>query len=358
MTQKTICIVPYSQAFIRPDGLYRDCCSTSPQQTAFELDFNSWWQGTTMNNLRNSVQTSLPEHCRRCHQHEQANNESMRLAVNKDNATFDIRAPLPNRYQIAFGNLCNLGCWSCDENLSSVIQEEKRRLNLLPANYQDPSIKFSQAWPSLQEAIIKSYDYHDEILINIWGGEPTISKEFVAFLETLVKLDLSKRTRIEMFTNCHSPKEGFQDLLRNNPWAHITILASIDAVGEANDWIRYGSTWSKVYDNFCQFKQLADYIEIQCTLSVLNARYVPELSVFVAEHQTKLTLVPLQDPWFMNVSLWDGSLDVLGSAEEYQKHGLESYWNLYASAPKAGAKDALRDHLNQFTNRLQNKLFV
>lgn len=358
MLKKPICIVPYSQAFIRPDGLYRDCCSSTPHRTQFESNFSDWWQGSIMNDLRNSLSTSLPEHCRRCNQHEQANNESMRLTVNKDNANFDLTSPLPNRYQIAFGNLCNLGCWSCDESLSSVIQEEKRRLNLLSNDYQDPSIKFNQAWPSLRDAIIESYNYHDEVLINIWGGEPTISKEFVEFLETLVKLDLAKRTRIEMFTNCHSPKEGFQNLLRDNKWAHITILASIDAIGEAGEWIRYGSSWPKVYDNFCQFKSLADYIEIQCTLSVLNARHVPELNSFAKEHDTKLTLVPLQDPWFMGTSNWDGDLSILGSFEEYQAQGLEKFWNLYATTPRIGASLALKKHLTQFSNRSLNKLFI
>lgn len=352
MLKKPLCLVPFSQAFIRPDGQYRDCCSTSPQVVKFERKFNDWWTGPDMEKLRTNVSSnSLPKSCRRCTQHESATNTSMRISANKDNANFDITSKLPNRYQIAFGNLCNIGCWSCEENLSSVIQEEKRKLKILPENYVDPSIRFNLAWNSLRDNILASYDIHDEVLINIWGGEPTISKEFVEFLELLVKRGLSHRTRIEMFSNCHSPKPGFHELLQNNKWAHITILASLDAVGTAGEWIRYGSKWSRVEDNFIKFKDIADYIEIQCTLSVLTARHLPELVAYGKTHNTTVTPVPLQDPWYMSTSNWDGDIDVLGSEQEYLDAGLEKTWKLYCSTPLSGSSKSLKDYINQFTNR-------
>ena len=352
MLKKPQCLVPHSQAFIRPDGQYRDCCSSTPHVIKFEKNFTDWWQGDTMTKLRENVSKDiLPKNCQRCSQHESATGESMRLTVNKDNETFNVDSKLPNRYQIAFGNLCNLGCWSCEENLSSVIQEEKRKLKILPENYVDPSVGFSKAWPSLRDNILASYDEHQEVLINIWGGEPTISKEFVEFLELLVERGLSHRTRIEMFSNCHSPKPGFQELLENNEWAHITILASIDAVGKAGEWIRYGSKWDQVEANFIRFKDTADYIEIQCTLSVLTARHLPELMLYGKEHNVTVTPVPLQDPWYMSPARWDGDLAILGSQEEYEQAGLLKTWELYGSTPEAGSSESLKYYVNQFTNR-------
>lgn len=355
MFNKSLCTVPYYQAFIRPDGQYRDCCSTSPHTIKFEEKFTDWWHGDAMDSLRNSLQSdTLPDHCRRCSQSEAVGANSMRTIVAIANKTVNIKPTLPNRYQIAFGNTCNLGCWSCEENLSSVIQEEKKKLKILPEGFVDPSIMFARAWPSLQETILNSYEEHDEILINIWGGEPTISKDFVEFLELLVKRGLSARTRIEMFSNCYSPKSGFQELLKNNTWAHITILASIDAVGKANDWIRYGSNWNKIYNNFIQFKDVADYIEIQCTLSVLSAKHLPELTRFANEHNVPLTAIPLQDPWYMSVSNWDGDIAMLGSESEYAECGLEKTWQLFNSTPMPGATTALKNYVTQFTNRQYN----
>lgn len=352
MLKKPLCVVPYSQAFIRPDGQYRDCCSTTPHVIKFERNFKDWWQGPAMTSLREGLNANeLPNNCKRCSQSEQATSSSMRTVVWKDNKDFNLNSKLPNRYQIAFGNLCNLGCWTCEESLSSVIQEEKRRLNILPENYVDPSTQFMQAWPDLRDNILASYDEHDEVLINIWGGEPSISKEFVEFLELLISRNLSSRTRIEMFTNCHSPKEGFQELLKNNTWAHITILASIDAVGVEGSWIRYGSDWNKVYNNFLQFKSIADYLEIQCTLSVLSARYLPELDQFAQTHNVPITAVPLQDPWYMSVSNWDGDLDLLGSKKAYIDQGLEKTWDLFGSTHKVGASRAFKDYVLQFSNR-------
>jgi MoaA/NifB/PqqE/SkfB family radical SAM enzyme len=353
MPKNPLCIVPYSQAFIRPDGKYRDCCSSTPHVVKFEKNFSDWWQGSIMTNLRKELNADdLPNNCKRCAQSEHAGLSSMRTVVWKDNENFNLASQLPNRYQIAFGNLCNLGCWTCEEKLSSVIQEEKRQLNILPIDYVDPSIQFALAWPSLRDSILASYDEHPEVLINIWGGEPSISKEFVGFLELLVEKNLSSRTRIEMFTNCYSPKEGFQELLKNNSWAHITILASIDAIGSNGAWIRHGSNWDKVYNNFLQFKDVADYLEIQCTLSVLSARYLPELTQFAKTHEVALTAVPLQDPWYMSVSNWDGNLGLLGDKQDYIEQGLEKTWDLFGSTYKIGASRSLKDHVLQFTNRI------
>lgn len=358
MIKKPLCIVPYSQIFLRPDGQYRDCCSSSPQILKFEKNFNDWWSGETMTTLRNSVsENSLPKNCERCSQHESSTGQSMRVTVNKENQNFNLSSKLPNRYQIGFGNLCNLGCWSCEESLSSVIQEEKRKLGILPITHVDPIIKFNKAWPSLRDSMLASYKEHDEILINIYGGEPTISKEFVEFLELLVEQKLSSRTRIEMFTNCHSPKPGFQKLLSNNDWAHITILASIDAVGSAGEWIRYGSDWNSVYKNFLGFNELADYLEIQCTLSVLNAKHLPELTQFGNDHSVLVTPVPLQYPWYMNPVKWDGDLAILGNQKEYEEIGLLNTWKLYSSDVQSGSSLALKNYINQFTNRSRTTPF-
>jgi len=349
---KTLCLVPYSQAFIRPDGKYRDCCSSTPHVTKMEPNFIKWWTGSEMQSLRSDLSgDAFPEQCRRCQQSESASVPSMRTVVGKDNKKFDIQSKYPNRYQIAFGNLCNLGCWSCEEHLSSVIQEEKRQLKILPKGFVDPQIGFDKSWPSLKEAMLASYDEHEEILINIWGGEPTISKDFVEFLELLVERGLSERTRIEMFTNCHSPKEGFQQLLKKNKWAHITILASIDAVGSAGEWIRYGSDWGKVIDNFDKFTEVADYLEVQCTLSVLSARHLPELKQFTRDYNVAFSAIPLQDPWFMSVSNWDGDMSIFGNYNDFKEQGLEKFWKLFGSTKRSGSSQALKDYINQFTNR-------
>ena len=118
--------------------------------------------------------------------------------------------------------------------------------------------------------------------------------------------------------------------------------------------MRYGSTWNKVYANFVQFKDVADYLEIQSTLSVLNAQYLPELNQFARDHNVPLTPVPLQDPWYLSVSNWDGNLDLLGNKAEYIEQGLEKTWDLFGSTIKVGAKTALKDYIQQFTSRTVN----
>lgn len=347
--KKSLCKIPYSQAFILPDGQYRDCCSTTPQVIKRYKNFDDWWSGPEMSNLReNLLGDTLPEQCRRCEQGASAGQQTMR-DVGERECSDDIK--YPNRFQLGFSNICNIGCWSCWEDLSSVILEEKRKLKILPVDYVDPLIGFQDAWPSFKQAILKSYEENDTVLINIFGGEPTVSKEFVAFLELLVEKNLSHRTKIEMFTNCHGPKDHFQKILSENKWKHITILASIDAIGPANDWVRYGSTWNSVYDNFKKFKNLADYIELQVTLSVLNASLLPKLEEFCQTEGVNRTITLLQDPWFMSVANWNGDIEVLGNEKEFEDAGLIDTWNIFKSTEKSGSSQALVDYIKQFSNR-------
>lgn len=59
MLKKPQCLVPHSQAFIRPDGQYRDCCSSTPHVIKFEKNFTDWWQGDTMSKLRENVSKDI-----------------------------------------------------------------------------------------------------------------------------------------------------------------------------------------------------------------------------------------------------------------------------------------------------------
>jgi len=302
-----------------------------------------------MTSLRDSLNgDQLPEQCNRCDKARAMGQDSMLDVGERD---VDKVGLLPSRYQIAFSNVCNIGCWSCYEGYSSVIQEEKRKLNILPEGYVDPTIAFNNAWPGLKETIFKSYDEHDSILINVFGGEPTISKEFVEFLQELVDRNLNGRTRIEMFTNCQNPRPGFQKVLKNNVWEHINILASIDAIGSANDWIRYGSDWKSVETNLRQLRDIADHIEIISTLSVLNAKLLPEMKRYCINNSIHHTTQILTEPWFMSVLHWDGPIDLLGRKSEYEDVGYGDTWNQFKSQPRSGSHKALIDYINQFDRR-------
>jgi len=352
---KSLCKIPYAQAFMNPDGSYRNCCSTTPQILGRETDFIKWWKGREMEHLRDSLQgEKLPTQCSKCQNEKEADQDSM-----LDVGWRDVKSigELPSRFQIGFSNICNIGCWSCDENFSSVIQEEKRAMGILPVDHIDPRKSFGENWPSFKDHILKSYEEHDSILINVFGGEPTISKEFVEFLQTLVDLGLNERTRIEIFSNCNDPRDGFRTLLIDHKWEHISILASIDAIGHANDWIRYGSNWESVERNFHEFRKVADYIEIISVLSPLNASIFPELKRYCDDKNIKHTTQLANYPWFLDVLKWDGPIEFLGKEKDYDSVGYKDLWNKFSSNKTDGCQKHLIDYIKTFKNRKTHQIF-
>jgi hypothetical protein len=74
-------------------------------------------------------------------------------------------------------------------------------------------------------------------------------------------------------------------------------------------------------------------------------------------HNTTVTPVPLQDPWYMSPAKWDGDIKVLGSQKEYEQAGLLKTWELYGSEPESGSSQTLKYYINQFTNRSRETPF-
>lgn len=310
-------------------------------------NFNSWWSGPEMESIRKELfSENLPHRCRACQYAEDIGTKNLRQSSWEYNKDFSIDSKYPNWFQISFSNICNIGCWTCYEGCSSVIQEEKKKLKLLPADYVDPYYGFLEAWPDYKETIIKAYREHDTVLINLFGGEPSVCKEFVDFMQELVDLGLNKRTKIEMFTNCYKPKNHFQELLYNNDWNHISILASIDAVGKANNWIRYGSEWKNIESNLINFKGLANYLEIQTIVSVLSVKHLSELKKFSDDHDIPLRYNLLLDPWYLGITNWDQDPNMLVDKEDLISVGMADVWNKIGSEKREGCSQRLKTYIN------------
>ena len=194
------CKVPFLIGFTASNDLYRDCCSKKPYLTSTPgQNFDQWWHSKDLSDFKKSLQNSndWPDECWSCKIEEDHSGHSFRLAVNKWTET-DYRYPCA--WNVSFGNTCKLGCWSCNEESSSVIFQHKKQAGIIDGENTYNS-RFLDKWPELETNILKSYEYHENVTLTILGGEPLYSPTVKEFLNKLIDNNLAHRTKLELHTN-------------------------------------------------------------------------------------------------------------------------------------------------------------
>lgn len=344
----TLCAVPLIEAFTNETAGFRNCCSAYPQtHSKPDETFSDWWHGDTMQQFRDEFgKEELPTNCYRCKLQEQSSGSSFRTVVNATVDVTKIQVTWPSRWNVIFGNICNLGCWTCNENASSVIETHKRRLNILPVDFVDPQTRFMQSWPSLKDNILKSYQHHDIVTLTVLGGEPLYNATVIDFLSYLVDSGLSARTKLEFHTNATKKSTKIVEILQTHHWKYTCAFLSIDAVGAKAEWLRYGSSWATIKNNIDFFKQTANYIEVHCVLSVLNIRDAVELKMFCEQHNLPLHFQTISRPDFMSLAAWPKSN--LCDPELLSQCGLSKYAELIGTQPIADAPAQLQNYIKQF----------
>jgi organic radical activating enzyme len=346
MTSK-ICAIPFIEAFTNDRGGFRNCCDTDPQLHSQPGEtMIQWWTGPAMQNFRAKFGDALPTDCHRCELQERVQGRSFRTAVNKTVDVDNLTVTWPSRWNIIFGNICNLACWTCSEYASSVIEQHKRTIGILPENFVNPQDQFEKNWPALKHSILSSYDHHSEVTLTILGGEPLYNPIVLDFLGELIKMGYSQRTKLEFHTNVTRYTAKVDRLLSKGNWQYVCAFLSLDAVGAKAEWLRYGSNWDSIVTNVAKFKQAADYVEVQCILSVLNIGDLPALHDFCQQQDIPLKLMTLADPTHMSLISWSGSELISRSA--LSELGYEQYYDVIGTRPDPDAVNKIRRYIQQF----------
>lgn len=362
---KPFCAVPFTTAFTQGAG-FRDCCSRHHGiKSQSEQNFISWWHSDELVSFRNQLATSdqWPSGCDSCKIREDSTDISFRSAVNAE-VPDQIDYTWPSSWNINFGNICNLGCWTCSEQCSSVIHNHKTRAGIAVSIISDPQRGFEARWPELKNNILQSYDYHNVVSLTILGGEPLYNYCVQNFLQELVDLGLSQRTRLFFHTNATFDPRRTLETKKSDDWHHVCMFLSIDAVGRYAEWLRYGTKWAQIERNIKNFVYLCDYVEIQAIVSVLNVNQLPELYEFSQQHNLELRLNTVSDPDFMSLQAWDLGPEKLLTLPRLSR--FQIIYDLVGINPIPGSAaklrkyirsfDAVRDPLSKFCPEIADKL--
>lgn len=237
---------------------------------------------------------SAPDVCNKCVDAEARGSNSYRQKFNsiKTNSSGYQFVDIRN------SNLCNIKCRTC-----------------CPENSSQWASELGHSIPIKQQDILS---YKDYILtptvqsIYYTGGEPFINIEHWEILEELIRLGYSKNIKLEYNSNLTTLKfkdKNILELWKN--FKHVSVMASIDAVGEKFNLIRSGADWQDVVNNLLKLREHQQLINnlslnISTTVSILNIWFLDELLKYFKGFE--VTLTDLYFPDYLSLSAIPDSL--------------------------------------------------
>ena len=325
----TYCSLPWIHLATHPDGGATLCCVSDHRNAASRaknynpltyLDLNNHKIDTIMNSdyykaTRLEMLTNVvPKACERCFQ-EEANGvrskrieENDKLGFTEDMARAITQAdgtiPVNFKFvELRLGNLCNLKCRTCNPASSTnwIQPYQKLQQELKFVTHYDR--KINSDWTESDEFWDDLFEHSKDVeLIYVNGGEPTLVEKHWRYLEELIKRGLNKQITLWYNINMTNLPDKLIDLWSN--FKKVQITASIDDLGERNDYIRAGSHWNEVIANLDKL-QSYPWIETSVcqTISWMNVYYVNEFNNFMRARGLHVHMNYVYDPVFLSVGV-------------------------------------------------------
>jgi MoaA/NifB/PqqE/SkfB family radical SAM enzyme len=250
------------------NGVIKPCCEWSHDQNYAKLnhytqiDLATWHNSAPIVDARRRLHNNeWPISCQRCEQFEKQG----RFDSTRGNAASAYESYQDNdiTLEIRPGSVCNFACQTCWPEASSRVAQFHERAGLI-------DIK------NLNSSAIDDFDFLLPIAsriknIVLLGGEPFYDKNCLKFLQWAIH---NLTANITMFTNGSAVDWTWVD----NYTGTITMVFSIDAVGKPAEYIRFGTDWSVVENNFQQ-AMIHPKVEtrVNITTSVYNYYHIPDV---------------------------------------------------------------------------------
>jgi MoaA/NifB/PqqE/SkfB family radical SAM enzyme len=294
---KTFCMIPWVHLHTSPLGVAAPCCISESASTvngmgnAKTQSFMELVNSEKMKQLRVDMVNEVSNaECTKCYDQEQVDVKSFRQDTNSkyndyyeealSNTTSEgeVTQFKMKYFDIRFSNICNFKCRSCGSEFSTQWEQEdiKSKVSYARIIPKNDNPKF------LQE-VVDQIQFMDTAYFA--GGEPLITEEHYILLEEMIK---QKRTDIQLRYNTNLSNLKFKDKDLLSLWKHfqhrIQVSASIDHYGERAEYIRHGTNWSTVEENFAAVKK-TPYVNLtmNTVLSVFNLLTIHEFYQYLID---------------------------------------------------------------------------
>ncbi len=262
------------------DGKVANCClqDTRGFPTVIDVDFNNlntwYFNHPFLKKIREDLYAGI-EHasCETCWKKERNGYASKRTIFLKErNKKHDKNEVLIQKIDYRISNKCNLQCKMCWPGASDQIANLAKELdtkNIKHLHFIPPEV------PDYGNKVTKELLENNNLTeISFAGGEPFIMPEVEELLIKLAernKLDI----KIRILTNVTTIKTSVLNALEK--FNNVTIMASIDGVGEEIEYQRYPASWKTISKNFDRlYNSKISRINLTPCISFLNYRTIPE----------------------------------------------------------------------------------
>lgn len=248
---KNYCPLPFGHITVETKGGYQPCCQHLPPidrtQNIHDISPDQWFFGQYMTELRESFSKDQRHPgCQMCWSVEDKSQQSLRQRIQQEYKILGVGTePSLVNVEVQLGNLCNLTCMMCNENASSAILAENRRLGI--NRYQQKDFSWDEtAWQNLELLIGSGLK-----VLNIRGGEPFYNKGLLDIVERIPN-DRCNNLILHVTTNATIWSKRWKQALSR--FRLVRVMFSVDAVGELYEYMRYPGNWSVVANNIDQMR--------------------------------------------------------------------------------------------------------
>jgi radical SAM protein with 4Fe4S-binding SPASM domain len=280
----TFCILPWLHLYANPNGDVLPCCLASKSLGNLHNDsIVKIWNSTEYQKLRERMLNGeKSEHCKDCYILEEKGIKSKRqgdLEAFKDfiGGAVSVQPELDIKFlDIRWSNICNFKCKTCSGDYSSKWATAERRKNIFMfAGGKDNHQLYEDIKPHLTNLKV----------INFGGGEPLLIDQHYEILEYLIEHN-STNTRLIYNTNFSKlsyKNKNVVDLW--NKFKHVSVFASIDSWGDRAEYIREGTDWKSIEENFQLIKTQCPHVQLKMnvTVSIFNLYTLTDLIDYILE---------------------------------------------------------------------------
>lgn len=292
-------MVPWVHLHTTPTGIAAPCCISTSTSTTNGIGDSKTQSlieivnGTPLKQLRTDMINEVSNsECSKCYDQEKINIKSFRQDMNSKfsnyyeealtNTTIDgaLTEFKMKYFDIRFSNICNFKCRSCGSDFSTQWEQEDIKSKVTYARIIPKNDN-----PKFLQDVVDQIQHMETVYFA--GGEPLITEEHYILLEEMIK---QGRTDIVLRYNTNLSNLKFKDKDLLGLWKHfkhkIEVSASIDHYGERAEYIRHGTDWATVENNFRSVKQ-TPFIRLQMNtvLSVFNVLTIHEFYQYLIDNQ-------------------------------------------------------------------------
>ena len=291
-------MAPWTHMHFMPNKDVNPCCLSPIDQTLGnmgEQTIKEIWNSDVTKQLRTDMLNGVPSprFCTRCYEKEDDGFTGLRKHMNDSYADkhWDVVESTQAdgtveelnliHWDFRFSNICNQRCRTCGIEFSTQWHGDWIKLWDVPKDKQPPKVK--QIWNDLDSFEKDFEDLFDKVeYIHFAGGEPLITDEHYRVMDKLIEKEQFD-VHIRYSTNFSSLKYKQYDLVELwQNFNRIELMASLDDFGPRYDYMRKGSDWNKIVENFNRLKDAGLFESgkirwgIHPTISFWNIYYLPD----------------------------------------------------------------------------------